>query len=170
MPYALFHDYFPDVAEHETRTITVLDHSTVKLPPGHYSFHEMFCDERGCDCRRVFFYVVSSLREDVQAVIAWGWEQQDFYAKWMGDNNPHVIADLKGPVLNLASPQSYLAPAILDLVGNVLLQDAAYIERVKRHYAMFRKKIDSKDPAAAQANKDGEEEKGDSLVVKKVPK
>lgn len=153
MPYALFHDHFPEVAERETRTITVLECSTVKLPPGHYSFLEMFCDERGCDCRRVFFYVISSLREDVQAVIAWGWEHQDFYTKWMGDNNPRVISDLKGPALNLASPQSDLAPAILDLVRNVLLHDTAYVERVKRHYAMFRKKIDSKNPAVAQGNK-----------------
>lgn len=153
MPYSLFHDHFPEVAERETRTITVLEHSTVRLPPGHYSFLEMFCDERGCDCRRVFFYVVSSLREDVQAVIAWGWEHRDFYAKWMGDNDTRVIADLKGPALNLASPQSDLAPAILDLVRNVLLQDTAYVERVKRHYVMIRKKIDNKNPAAAQGNK-----------------
>lgn len=142
MPYALLHDHFPDVAERETRTIIVLEDSNASLPPGRYSFLEMFCDERGCDCRRVFFYVVSSRRNDVEAVIAWGWESPEFYAKWMGDNDPQTIAELRGPALNLGSPETHLAPAILEVVRNVLLRDAAYVDRVKRHYVMFREKID----------------------------
>ena len=144
MPYSQFHNRFPEVAERETRTITVIDPSNFNLPPAHYSFLEMFCDEPGCDCRRVFFSVVSSLQNDIKAVIAWGWEDQGFYAKWMGDNDPHVINDLMGPVLNLASPQSDLAPALLKLFQEVLLQDTHYVDRVKRHYVMFRETIDNK--------------------------
>jgi hypothetical protein len=145
MPYVLFHDYFPEVAERETRTIFVLGNSEAGLPPGHYSFLEMFCNEPGCDCRRVFFYVVSSLRKDVEAVVAYGWESPNFYARWMKDDNPHVVANLKGPILNLGSPQSTLAPAILEGVRNMLLQDDAYVERVKRHYRTFRDRIDGKE-------------------------
>ena len=144
MPYSLFHMRFPEVAERETRTITVIDPSSSNLPPAHYSFLEMFCDEPGCDCRRVFFTVVSSLQNDIKAVIAWGWEDKEFYRKWMGSNDPYAINDLKGPVLNLASPQSELAPALLKLSQRVLLQDSGYIERVKRHYAMFRETVDNK--------------------------
>lgn len=60
----------------------------------------------------------------------------------MHDNDPEVVADLKGPVLNLGSPASALAPALLELMQNVLWQDVHYIERVKRHYQMFRQRID----------------------------
>lgn len=144
MPYTLFHSRFPDVAEHETRAVTVLTPSKLNLPPARYTFLEMFCDEPGCDCRRVFFSVVSSFRKEVLAVIAWGWEEREFYIKWMGDDDPRIIDDLKGPVLNLASPQSNLAPALLDMFREYLLQDTAYIERVKRHYDMFRRDIDNK--------------------------
>jgi hypothetical protein len=144
MPYVSFHDYFPTVAERETRSITVLPGSDLSLPAGNYAFLEMFCDEPRCDCRRVFFYVVSSLRKDVEAVIAWGWEKPDFYARWMREDDPNVIADLKGPALNLGSPQSALAPALLELVQNALLQDHQYVERIKRHYRMFRERIDEK--------------------------
>ena len=49
MPYSLFHGRFPDVAERETRTVTVIDSSDFNLPPAHYSFLEMFCDEPGCE-------------------------------------------------------------------------------------------------------------------------
>lgn len=142
MPYRPFRDLFPEVAGRETRTLTVFPDSGTDLPPGQYAFLEMYCDEPGCDCRRVFFYVVSSRRKDVEAVIAYGWEPPSYYEEWLKDDDPHIIADLKGPCLNLASPQSRLAPAILDAVRNILLQDEAYVERLKRHYRMFRRKID----------------------------
>lgn len=142
MPYVQFHDLCPEIAERETRTITVLPGQTSQLPAGEYGFVEMFCNEPGCDCRRVFFYVVSSLHNDVEAVVTYGWETANFYAKWMNDDDPKIIAELQGPSLNLGSPQSRLAPALLNLVEDVLLQDDAYVERIKRHYRMFRDKID----------------------------
>jgi hypothetical protein len=153
MLYSLFHSRFPEIAERETRTVTVLAHSDFNLPPAHYSFLEMFCDEPGCDCRRVFFSVVSSLHNEIQAVISWGWEGRDFYVKWMGDDDPIIINDLIGPALNLASPQSNLASPLLDLFCKVLLKDTAYIERIKRHYVMFRQKIDNNAMPAALGNK-----------------
>lgn len=116
--------------------------SDVGLPVGNYALLEMFCDEAGCDCRRVFFYVVSSFRNELEAAVAWGWESRDFYRRWMKHGNKNDVDDLIGPVLNLFSPQTELAPAILDLVRDIVLQDAAYVERIKRHYTMFRKKID----------------------------
>ena len=102
----------------------------------------MFCDEPGCDCRRVMFYVVSRGRSGPIAVVAYGWESVDFYARWLKSDDPRVLAELMGPVLNMGSHQSNLAPAILGFVRDRLLQDAAYVQRVKRHYEMFRKKID----------------------------
>jgi hypothetical protein len=142
MPYALFHSRFPEVAERETRSISVFANSDVGLPAGNYGFLEMFCDEPGCDCRRVFFYVVSSLRKDVEAVIAWGWESRAFYARWMKENDPLVLDALKGPALNLSSSQTRLALALLNVVADVLLQDSAYVERVKTHYRMFREHVE----------------------------
>jgi hypothetical protein len=153
MPYQLFHDLFPQVAEEETRTIIVLDDSDIGLPPGHYSFLEMFCNERGCDCRRVFFYVVCSFRKDPQAVIAWGWDTPEFYANWLGIDDPTMIKELKGPALNLASPATSLAPHLLDLVKNVLLRDERYVERVKRHYRQFRARIDGKSMPHSRSRK-----------------
>ena len=144
MPYVAFYQYFPEIAKRETRAITILRRSEMGLPAGHYSFFESFCDEPDCDCRRVFFSVVSSVSEEIEAVIAYGWESLDFYANWMGDGDPRTAIDLRGPVLNLSSPQSNLAPAILDLVKQVLLRDDAYIERVKQHYKIFRNRIDKK--------------------------
>ena len=144
MPYAAFHKWYPKVAEQETRCVTILPGSPWNLPPAHYSLLEMYCDEPGCDCRRVFLAVLSSLTKQIEAVIAYGWEDPNFYRKWMGDDDPDVIKELKGPVLNMASPQSRLAPEILDMVQKIVLTDQAYVDRLKRHYELFRKRVEQK--------------------------
>ncbi len=146
MPYAFFNEHFPEISKCETRSITLLERTSAGLPPGEYGFLEMYCNERKCDCRRVFLYVVTPPSKDPLAVVAYGWESEKFYAKWMRDDSPDVIEELKGPSLNMASPQSKLAPAVLKLVKEVLLQDTEYIERLKGHYKMFRDKIDRKLP------------------------
>jgi hypothetical protein len=153
MPYVAFHDRFPEIARRETRSVTMLSKNDYGLPIGDYGFLEMFCDELGCDCRRVFFYVVSSRLMDVEAVIAYGWETREFYARWLRSENAQDIAELQGPVLNLFSPQSKLAPALLDLFEKVLLRDRDYIDRVKEHYRIFREKIDRKRPGTGSRSK-----------------
>lgn len=148
MPFAGFHQYFPEVAARETRSIHIPPSKDLPLPGGEYAFVEMFCDERGCDCRRVFFYVISPDHKGPLAVVAYGWEPLAFYAKWIRYGDKAMSADLKGPSLSRLSPQSALAPAILDLTENVLLKDKLYIERLKRHYRMFRDRIEKRKPSA----------------------
>src|SRR5258708_31547024 len=87
MPFAPFYDLCPAVAQRETRTVSVMPAAKLGLPAGDYQFIEMFCDEPKCDCRRVFFSVYSSRTNQVEAVIAWGWEDQAFYKKWLGDHH-----------------------------------------------------------------------------------
>jgi len=142
------------MAGKETRTITVFaDRSKTGLPPGEYAFCEMFCNERGCDCRRVFFYVVASFRKRCEAVIAWGWESPEFYANWLHDGDPQIVTELMGPVLNIGSPQSELAGALVNLVRSLLLKDEAYVERIKRHYQLFRARIDGRPMATSWSRK-----------------
>jgi hypothetical protein len=88
--------------------------------------------------------VLSSNTLQIETVIAYGWESPAFYAQWMGDDDPETIRGLKGPILNFGSPHSALAPALLDLVKTVVLQDDHYIARLKTHYAIFRQTIDAK--------------------------
>jgi hypothetical protein len=142
MPYAPFDEYFRELAERETRVITVLPGRSDDLPPDAYAFRELYCNERGCDCRRVFFSVFSEAGKRTEAVVAYGWETKAFYAKWMGSPDLATLVEMQGPILNPGSPRSPLAPAILRLTEEVLLKDPAYLERIRRHYALFRQKIE----------------------------
>lgn len=141
MPYEPFYERFGEFAFKETRSVTILNHS--KLPPDDYGLIEAYCNDEACDCRRVFFNVASQKRKTIIAVIAYGWESKKFYADWFRRNDPEIIREMQGPILNPASSQSELAPALLELVREVL-QDPAYLARIKRYYWMFKEKVDPK--------------------------
>jgi len=82
MLYQSFHDYYPEVAEKETRCLTL-------------------------------------------------------------HNDPEAIAGLRGPCLNLSSLQSPFAPFILEKF-HMLIADSSYVERLRRHYEMFKMALPKK--------------------------
>jgi hypothetical protein len=147
MPYEPFYERFPDIAWKETRTLTTIGHPD--LPDDEYGLIDAYCNDHNCDCRRVFLNVASAKRRESVAVIAYGWESRDFYVRWFGKDDPDIIQELKGPTLNTASRQSELAPALLGAV-TVVLQDSNYVERLKRHYRMFKETVDGPAPRRAQ--------------------
>ena len=149
MPFQPFHELFREIAEQETRSVKVTNDPD--LPDDSYGVLEAYCNDPGCDCRRVFFNILASNQKKVLAVIAFGWESDAFYAKWMGTTNKQLIKEMQGPILNLASPQSKYAAKLLGLINNVVLQDKSYIERLERHYNLFRQEID-KGLQSAESN------------------
>ena len=139
MPYIPFHDKCPDIAEKETRTLII--HGNSELPDDMYTLLELYCDEKNCDCRRVFLNIFSENTQKTLAVITYGWEKRKYYIDWMGENDPDAIDSLIGPELNLSSHQSKLAPALLKKIDFVLKTDISYVKRLKEHYKIFRKEI-----------------------------
>ncbi len=142
MPFVPFRDHFREIADHETRTITVLAQDPGMPPPGEYALCEMYCDEPGCDCRRVFFWVASPEGHSPAAVVSWGWEPAEFYTRWIRGTDPKIGEEMKGPFLNPGSPQSRHAPKILRMIEELVLTDELYVDRLKRHYKTFRRHID----------------------------
>jgi hypothetical protein len=147
MSYEPLHERFPEIAKKETRSLIIFNHP--QLPTDEYGLLEAYCNEPGCDCQRVFFNVISRRTGKVLAVIAYGWESKSYYAKWFGRNDPGIIRELQGPALNSASPQSDLAPNLLQEVKHVL-QDKEYVNRLKRHYQMFKQLVDAEIPKKSQ--------------------
>lgn len=102
---------------------------------------EFYCDEPGCDCRRV---IIDVLRPEtgwskIWATIGYGWESLDFYRIWGGaGSDPNEI---KGPYLDPLNPQTKCSAALLNLF-RFLIQSPDYVERLQRHYRMFRASVD----------------------------
>ncbi len=139
MAYQPLHERLPKVAEEETRVMTVFN--SPDLPNGSYALLEAYCNDPGCDCRRVFFDVLSLEKKELVAVIAYGWGSREHYIEWFGEDDAQMIREMQGPILNRGSHQTELAPALLEKV-KIILQDKKYVERLKRHYRVFRATID----------------------------
>jgi hypothetical protein len=156
MSYIPLFELLPEVAEKETRSLTLLVDNPFGLPPDEYGLVELYCGDKNCDCQRVFFNVVSKNRKTTVATVSFGWESKDFYALWMSrgkiktydeldKDDQLAVNDLYGFRLNQLSEQSELAPKILKMVEDLLKADEDYYERILRHYKIFRAKIDRKD-------------------------
>ena len=101
MPFVPFSDFYPDLAKREIRTAT-LPEGDEWLPADTYAMFKMYCDEPGCDCRRVFFTVISEPRCKPLAVVSYGWESLAFYARWL-HGTPADPKLLQGPILDPAA-------------------------------------------------------------------
>jgi hypothetical protein len=134
-----FMERFPELGAQETRSATVT--GQLDLPDGEYGFIEFYCNEPGCDCRRVMIEVLRPETgwSKIWASISYGWESLDFYKKRGGPSiDP---GEIKGPYLDPLNPQTEYSAALLDLF-RVLLQSPDYVARLKRHYEMFRAAVE----------------------------
>jgi hypothetical protein len=152
MPFAPFYEHFLEVAREETRSLIVMKPEG-RLPAGTYTLTEMFCDEEGCDCRRVVFQVWSDRgrpeRPDVVATISFGWEPESFYREWARfPLSKEDLDELKGPGLMRMAPQSEYAAKLLPHVRAALTHEF-YVDRIVRHYAMYREVVDARGPRTA---------------------
>ncbi len=131
-----FFERFGDLAFKETRSVIVPAGNPV--PADEYGFLEYYCycTDEDCDCRRVIIRVVGqNSGEYIWATISYGWEKPDFYRKWSpGTEN---AAEWSRPTLDPMNPQSAQAEGFLALFSQ-MIQDKAYVDRLKRHYKMFR--------------------------------
>jgi hypothetical protein len=139
MPMSPFMERFPDLGVRETRSVVVPEGQD--LPHGAYGFLELYCNEPGCDCRRV---TILALRPEtgwskIWATIGYGWESLDFYREWGGAHSDPI--EMKGPELDTLNTQTEYSSALLDLF-RLVLQSPDYVERLNRHYQMFRDSVE----------------------------
>lgn len=138
MAIAAFFTRFKDLAFKEMRACTALPGR--KIPADEYGFLELYCDDVQCDCRRVMIKVLGQHSGDkVWATISYGWETPEFYRGWAGTDLMDVKA-LCRPTLDPLNPQSPHATFFLSVFEEII-QDKIYVERLQRHYAMFRKPV-----------------------------
>ena len=162
MPHIPMYDLLPELAEKETRTITVQENK-LGIPPCEYGLVEMYCNDKNCDCRKVLLNVITPHNMKTVAMIDYGWEELEYYKKWMqgGTNREleevdlYLVEEMKGPSLSPMGPQDESAVDIFGLIKNVTLKDEAYVDRIKEHYKLFREKVDEMYTSRAVSKKIG---------------
>jgi hypothetical protein len=148
MSMAPFHSVLPDLAFKEIRTVSL--QGMPGLPDGEYGFLESYCTDGACDCRRVLINVISpSMPSQILATINYGWESIAFYTKWMRD--PRDAAAAQGPTLDPLNTQTVYSPILLRLFETVL-QDPVYVQRLRRHYTLFKQALRDKQRSKDRRN------------------
>ncbi len=145
MIFKRFMEFFPVMAEKETRRIFL--RSDPQIPDGEYAFVDSYCEDEHCDCRRVYFDVLQidpNYKSIHAATISYGWEDLDFYLSWSPYLPSKMAAEMKGPSLQPSQKQSRYAERFLKFFESKFIIDPAYIERIKRHYALFKAKMSDK--------------------------
>jgi hypothetical protein len=121
---------FPEQALAETRTATV--QGVPGLPDGDYGLLESYCADPTCNCRRVMLNVLGRSQGRILASVSYAFDRDD-------PDDP-----FPGPALDPLNPQSPYAPALLELVIQIL-EDPDYVARLERHY--YQLKGAATDPA-----------------------
>jgi hypothetical protein len=121
-----FNQIFPD-AEYPVTSLT-LERKVGKTAKGVYSFVELYCIDKGCDCKRVMIFVLSE-KQKVKAVISFGFDPD---------------GPLAGPYLDEYHEQSAAAKDMLELFTFRINQDTEWLEGMYDRYRQVRSHVDRK--------------------------
>ncbi len=117
-----FQERFPQLGSVECRFV-VLPDGGESIPAGSYAFIEYYCTDSTCDCRRVMLLVTDRKTGKQLASISFGFDRDD---------------PLRGPFLDPMNRQCPIADEFLDLAKRLVLRDRSYVDRLERHYRMFK--------------------------------
>jgi hypothetical protein len=132
---------FPVLASEETRVVTILEDDG-PIPRGEYGFIEFYCNDIKCDCRRVQIRVCSENHppDNSWAGINFGWETEAFYRKWLRASNEDAKG-ITGASLEPFASNSRYACDFLRLFQTHLMTDQNYVDRLARHYQIFKQSL-----------------------------
>ena len=120
MPYF---NLFEKQARKETREVTFKGDPLI--PDDDYGLLEYYCGDPECDCQMVMIGVVSRRQKKQIATIVYTFDPA------------HEIPGMSNPDLDLA-PQAEFAKAFLQWFADLLRDDHAYEDRLKRHYTQVK--------------------------------
>lgn len=148
MDFMPFYTRYKNTAARETRSIKSTGND-LGVPRGEYALLEYYCTDDSCDCRKVMINVVeANPPRRTLATIGYGWESEEFYTQWM-HGNKEIARSITGAYLETWGTQSPYAQQFLEIFKATLTDE--YVNRVKKHYRMFknyghRKRKNRKNP------------------------
>lgn len=120
---------FPDVAQRESFAIEAVDDEGD--PKATFVFRELYCPDRGCDCRRVMLQV--SVADDDEVVATIGYSFEHHRTQRLGI--PQIMLD---PM----NTQSDLSETVLALFTRLANAQPEVRERFIAHYVMWKSVVD----------------------------
>lgn len=142
MTFQPFQELLPEIAENETRSVTLLQSAPGLPPTGSYVFIELFCTDLDCDCRNAMILVFHTETDRLVTRLRYCWEEKAYYDKIgldFGKNLPGVFIDI-----GHASPHAKYFLNTLEQMcydNTHTKNETDYAQRIKRHYRQFREQL-----------------------------
>lgn len=124
-----FHEFFPDVAEKESRVLWANGRDPETREP--YQIIEYFCADPKCDCNRVVLALADREKMDEGTILSVG------FAFDRNDPDP-------GPYIDPLNPATREGQSLYPHIEKMLRADFDYIARLKRHYVMMKQKTEAR--------------------------
>jgi hypothetical protein len=165
MPFVSYASRFPHIGATQYKCVHRMDGDTIVKS---ILYAELYCDEAGCDCRRVMVHAYDvptpldlpyrsahpHKEAEFLATLNFGWEPLSFYRAWGRGFSEAEIADLKGPGLQPLAPQTDRAQEALDGFLQCLTVPE-YVARLQRHYTEMRAFVPGESRKARRARTRG---------------
>lgn len=97
----------------------------------------MYCTDLQCDCRKTMIRVMQNGR--YVSLINYGWEEPEYYRKWMFDDETADLMQMSGASIDMNSPDLVNRNGVLGLF-RALLNDQ-WKEMFKRNYRLTRESL-----------------------------
>ena len=122
--------------KHEVRTVVISDDPL--LPDGEYSFLDLYCTDKKCDCRKAMFHVLHNGK--LVSVVNYGWENEAYYRKWLRcDRDDSMPQEMVGVKVDLMSPDLVSSDGIEALIRHLMSKE--WQAKIKRYYILTRIKV-----------------------------
>lgn len=130
-------EILPELAATETRSIRQPKTLSTLLSNREYFFHESFCAEHNCDCRKAMINVTDR-KGNLLTTLSYGWEEPAYYVSQHFDEES--AEELSGVSIDLSAPHCKNADEMI-MLFRMVLEDKAYADRIVEHYNLFKESI-----------------------------
>ena len=122
-------------AKHQVRSVRIVE--SPQLPDGEYTFVDMYCTDPDCDCRKTMVQVMHDGR--FVSLINYGWENTEYYRRWMGDDALETLTSMAGASIDITSPDLVSRTGILGLFRALLNEQ--WKARFQSHYNLVKARV-----------------------------
>lgn len=126
--------------DHPIRTVTIYDEP--RLPDGEYTFVDLYCTDKGCDCRKTIIQIFHENRH--VSTVDYGWEDPQYYFKWLkASKDDEMAQDMSGLSIDFMSPDLVSTEGILALVEHLMDESLLYEHMQKQWDKPLPERVDS---------------------------
>jgi len=130
-----------------------------------YEFHESFCSDHECDCRKAMINVVNQNGERI-TTLSYCWEDIDYYLSQ--GFSEHSAKDMVGINFDMCASKPNQDAHEAKKMFEELVKDESYAKRIVKHYKAFKKALVDQDYYPDENSNKSDDSSFDSIIKQTI--